>query len=171
MSTISGFSNMREATMPNINTTAKSHSRSAAKSHAHAPESKHVSPQQKLGHMFQEIDTAGKGSITKVQFHQAFNKLNPPDAVKAMGADAAFAKIDSKGTGSVSKQDFIHGMQSILAQAKTSSTAAVQAKAAPTHAPTATPVASAAVPSAHIAAPMPVQGANGPIGNNINITA
>jgi len=162
MSTISSVSNMREATMPNVKS-AKSHARHPSHAAAHKP----VSTQQKLSNMFQQIDTAGKGSITKLEFHQAFNKLNPPEAVKAMGADAAFAKIDSKGAGSVSKQDFIHGMQSILAQAKTSSTAAVHAKAAPA----ATPVATAATPSAHSAAPMPAQAAHGPIGNNINITA
>lgn len=146
MSTVSGVSSMREAAMPQVKSGA----------------SKPASPQQKLSSLFQQIDTAGKGSITKAQFEQAFNKLNTPPAVKAIGADAAFSKLDPKGTGSVSKQDFIKGMEAIMTQPKV---AAAQPKAAPA-APAAPVVQAAAAPAAPIAVPP-----NGPIGNTINISA
>ncbi len=71
-------------------------------------------PQQKMSNLFQQIDTTGKGSISKAQFVQAFNAMNPPEAFKAIGADAAFGKLDPNGTGSVSKQDFISGMKSMM---------------------------------------------------------
>lgn len=147
MSTISGMSNMREAAMPQAKPAA----------------SKPASPEQRLANMFQQIDTAGKGSITRAQFQQAFNKLNPPEAVKAMGADVAFGRLDPKGTGSVSKQDFVKGMEALMAQAKTQS---VSAQAAPAPAPASTPAPAPTAP-----ANMPVPGANGPIGNTINISA
>lgn len=158
MSTISGVSNMREAAMPQVKAGA----------------SKPASPQQKLSSLFQQIDTAGKGSITKAQFTEAFNKLNPPPAVKALGAEAAFSKLDPQGTGSVSKQDFIKGMESIMAQAP--------AKAAPAQV-AAAPAASAAKPQANAAPapaaatapppppPPPAPAGNGAIGNTINISA
>lgn len=153
MSTISGISNMREATMPQAKPAA----------------SKPVSPEQKLANMFQQIDTAGKGSITKAQFQEAFNKLNPPEAVKAMGADAAFSKLDTKGLGVVTKQDFVKGMESILAQAKNKdvsvkTTSAPAAKAAPA------PAQAQAAPMPAPSAP-PAPAAHGPVGNTINVTA
>ena len=74
-------------------------------------------PAQKFANLFQQIDTSGSGSISKAQFDQAFQTLNPPPAIKAMGADAVFSKLDPNGTGSVSKQDFINGMKSMMRQA------------------------------------------------------
>jgi hypothetical protein len=71
-------------------------------------------PQQKMSNLFQQIDTAGNGSISKSQFSQAFNSSSTPAAFKAIGLDAAFSKLDPSGTGSVSKQDFISGMKSIM---------------------------------------------------------
>ncbi len=70
-------------------------------------------PSQKMANLFQQIDTSGSGSITKAQFEQAFQTMNPPPALKAEGADAVFAKLDPNGTGNVSKQDFVKGMTSM----------------------------------------------------------
>lgn len=71
-------------------------------------------PSQKMGNLFQQIDTGNTGSITKAQFEQAFQTLNPPPSIKSQGADAIFSKLDPNGTGSVSRQDFINGMKSIM---------------------------------------------------------
>jgi len=75
-----------------------------------------MSPTQKMTSLFQQIDSSGSGSITKAQFEQAFQTLNPPKGFKDMGADATFSKLDPKGTGSVSKQDFVSGMTSLMSQ-------------------------------------------------------
>jgi Ca2+-binding EF-hand superfamily protein len=96
MSTIGGISGM--AAMPQAMSGA----------------SMRMPPQQKMSNLFQMIDAAGAGSITKAQFEQAFNDMNPPAAFKAIGLDAAFAKLDPAGTGQVSKQDFITGMKAML---------------------------------------------------------
>jgi hypothetical protein len=54
------------------------------------------------------------GSISKAQFEQAFNSMNTPAAFKAIGMEAAFSKLDPAGKGSVSKDDFITGMKSMM---------------------------------------------------------
>lgn len=97
MSTISGIAGM-----------------GAAMPQAMSGASMRMPPQQKMSNLFQMIDTAGAGSITKSQFEQAFNNMNTPAAFKAMGVEAAFAKLDPTNSGSVSKQDFIAGMKSIM---------------------------------------------------------
>lgn len=156
---------MREASMPQV--------KAAGSKPA-------VSPQQKIANLFQQIDTAGSGHITKAQFVQAFDKVAMPPAVKAAGAEAAFSKLDPTGSGSVSKQDFIKGMEALAsygvqsskaAAAKTAApqAAASQAAAAPKAA--ATPQASTASGAPDALASAPVPGPNGPIGNTINITA
>ena len=71
---------------------------------------------QKMGQLFQKIDTSGSGSITKAQLSQALQTLNPPPAIKSMGADALFSRLDPRGTGSVSKQAFITGMKPLVSQ-------------------------------------------------------
>ena len=71
-------------------------------------------PSQKMANLFKQIDTNNSGTITKAQFEQAFQNLNPPPAFKAMGADAVFSKLDPTGSGSVSRQDFINGMKSMM---------------------------------------------------------
>lgn len=144
---------MREAAMPQVKSAA----------------SKPVSPQQKLSNLYQQIDTAGKGSITKVQFQLAFDKLNPPPAVKAMGAEAVFSKLDPSGSGSVSKQDFLKGMEAVMAQAKSSEVGA-QAKAAPAPAPKELASVASASGASGPASP-PAQVGSGSVGNTINITA
>lgn len=82
--------------------------------HAMTGASMRMPPAQKMSNLFDKIDTSGIGSITKVQLGQAFNALNPPYGFKSMGADAVFTKLDPKGTGAVSKQDFINGMASMM---------------------------------------------------------
>ena len=145
--------------------------REAAVPPAKSGGSKPVSPQQKLSNLFQQIDTAGKGSISKAQFEQAFNKLNPPPAVKALGAEAAFSKLDPSGTGSVSKQDFIKGMSSLMAQAPAKEAAKTTVAAAPK---AQTSSVASVNTSATTPAPAPSAApatANGSIGNTINISA
>ena len=97
MSTISGISGM-----------------GAAMPQAMSGASMRMPPQQKMSNLFQLIDTAGTGSITKSQFEQAFNNMNPPAAFKAIGMDAAFARLDPTGSGKVSKEDFIAGMKAMM---------------------------------------------------------
>ncbi len=97
MSTIGGVSNMGSS-MPQVVSGASSR----------------MPPTQKMANLFSQIDISGSGSISKAQFEQAFQQLNPPAAIKAMGADAVFQKLDPNGTGSVSKQDFINGMKSMV---------------------------------------------------------
>jgi len=98
MSTIGGVSSMAGAMMPQVVSGA----------------SMRMPPSQKMADLFQQIDTSNSGSITKAQFEQAFQTLNPPPAIKSMGADAIFSKLDPNGTGSVSKQDFINGMKPMV---------------------------------------------------------
>ncbi|MGZ5011262.1 MAG: EF-hand domain-containing protein [Methylobacter sp.] len=78
--------------------------------------SSRMSPDQKMSNVFQQIDTSGSGTITKAQFEQAFQSMNPPAAFKTMGADAIFSKLDPNGTGSISKQDFVDGMKTMMGQ-------------------------------------------------------
>lgn len=66
-----------------------------------------------LTRAFQSIDSANTGSISKAQFESAFQNMKMPPALKAMGADALFAKMDTNGTGNISKQDFINGIKSL----------------------------------------------------------
>ena len=49
---------------------------------------------QKLNNLFQQIDTSGKGHITKVQFEQSFSKLSLPVSVKDMGQEGVLKKLD-----------------------------------------------------------------------------
>ncbi|HZW24722.1 MAG TPA: EF-hand domain-containing protein [Gallionella sp.] len=86
----------------------------AAMPQAMSGASMRMPPQQKMSNLFQMIDTAGAGSITKTQFEQAFNNMNTPAAFKTIGVDTAFAKLDPTGTGKVSKEDFIAGMKSMM---------------------------------------------------------
>ncbi len=75
-----------------------------------------MSPSTKMSNLFDQIDTTGSGTITKAQFEQAFQKLNPPGSFQAAGADAVWSKLDPNGTGSVSKQDFVNGMTTLMKQ-------------------------------------------------------
>ncbi len=77
---------------------------------------------QRLGNLFQQIDTSGSGQITRAQFNNAFSDLSLPISIKEMGKDAVFGKLDPNGTGTVTKQEFIKGMEPLMTQ-KDSSTA------------------------------------------------
>jgi len=71
---------------------------------------------QKLNNLFQQIDTAGKGHITKAQFEQSFSKLSLPVSVKDMGQDGVLKKLDPNGTGIITKSDFIQRMAPLINQ-------------------------------------------------------
>ena len=71
-------------------------------------------PAQKMAALFQHIDTGSTGTISKAQFTQSFQSLNPPNAFKQSGPDAVWAKLDPNGSGSVSKQNFVSGMTSMM---------------------------------------------------------
>lgn len=98
MSSITGISGMGAAAMPQTMSGA----------------SMRMPPQQKMSDLFQLIDTSGTGSITRSQFENAFNNMNTPSAFKAIGLDAAWAKLDPSGSGQVSKQDFIAAMKTMM---------------------------------------------------------
>jgi len=74
------------------------------------------SPNQKMGNLFDQIDSSNTGSITKDQLAQAFNTQNPPAAFQSAGVDALYSKLDPSGAGSVSKQDFVSGMADVREQ-------------------------------------------------------
>ena len=71
-------------------------------------------PQQKMANLYDQIDTAGTGSITRSQFQTAFETLKPPAVFRQAGVDAVFSKLDPNGSGQVSRADFIKGMQALM---------------------------------------------------------
>lgn len=75
-----------------------------------------MSPSQKMANLFDKMDNSGNGSITKNQFEQAFQTMNPPANVKSTGADTIFKLLDPHSSGQVSKTDFITSMTQILEQ-------------------------------------------------------
>jgi Ca2+-binding EF-hand superfamily protein len=150
MSTTSGISNMRAASIPKA-----------------APASNSISPQQKFSNLFQKIDTSGTGRITKAQFEQAFNTLNLPESVKGMGQDAAFGKLDPNGTGVVSKQEFIRGMESLVSQR----THQVSKDSPEAKSTSASKVQPGNPVSQSTSLNLPLQNRAGAAGNTINITA
>lgn len=154
MSTTQAISQMRAASVPSVSPQAQPR----------------VSPQQKLNNLFKQIDTDGKGTVTKAQFEQAFSKLNLPTSVKSLGAEATFSKLDTKHSGSISKQDFVSGMEALMknpsvAKTKQAGTETKAAAATPQGDPTAQP------PAALPPAALPPAQEGGTIGKNINITA
>ena len=72
-------------------------------------------PQQKMTNLFNQIDTAGTGSISKSQFQIAFDTMKPPAVFRNAGFDAIYGKLDRTGSGSVSKADFVTGMKGLMA--------------------------------------------------------
>jgi hypothetical protein len=77
---------------------------------------------QKMTRLFDQIDTAGSGSITRAQFTKAFQTMNPPAAFQALGPSTVFSALDTNGSGSVSKADFVNAMSTLsqnLSQAPT----------------------------------------------------
>lgn len=75
-------------------------------------------PSQKMSNLFQQIDTANTGSISKAQFNQAFSSMNPPKGFQQVGADGVWSKLDPNNTGSVSKQDFVNTMKEMMHQVR-----------------------------------------------------
>jgi EF-hand domain pair len=71
-------------------------------------------PQQKMSNLFDAIDVAGAGAISKDQFLQAFASQKPPAVFQAQGADAIFSALDPKGVGRVSKSDFVETMTKLM---------------------------------------------------------
>ncbi len=67
-----------------------------------------------MSDLFDQIDSSGSGSISKSQFEQAFQTLNPPGSFQKAGADAIWSKLDPNGTGTVSKQDFVNTMTTLM---------------------------------------------------------
>lgn len=88
-------------------------------------------PQQKMASLYNNIDAGGSGSITQQQFNQAFQTFNPPPVFQKQGADAIFAALDPNGTGSVSKQDFISGMSSLMVSLRSEGAASGAASPTP----------------------------------------
>ncbi len=76
---------------------------------------------QRLGNIFQLIDTAGTGRISKAQFDQSFSNLSLPISVKEMGKDTVFGKLDPNGKGEITKQEFIQGMEPLMSQKEAAS--------------------------------------------------
>lgn len=123
---------------------------SAMQMQAMSGASMRMPPAQKMSNLFAQIDTANTGNITKSQFSQAFNTLNPPAGFKAIGADNVFARLDTNNNGSVSKQEFVNGMTQLMAQIRQ------HQHAAPVNAPTATDTINASLSA---------------LGSNINTSA
>lgn len=165
MSTMSAISSMRDAAVP----PAKSNT-------ARTGEGKRAAtPADPIANLYQQMDTEGKGSITRAQFQQAFTKTPPPGAVKTMGVEAAFNKLDPQGSGVVSRQAFIKGMDAIL-NAKPSAPAPAtntenKATAVANNAPaiTAGTTATAPIPVSTPPITQPPAGGN-MLGNNINVS-
>ncbi|MBF0462245.1 MAG: EF-hand domain-containing protein [Magnetococcales bacterium] len=78
--------------------------------------SRRAPPTQRFSQLFQQMDTSHTGSVTQAQFTSAFQTLNPPSGLKAIGADAVWKQLDPNNTGSVSQASFVSGMKNLLAQ-------------------------------------------------------
>ncbi len=77
-----------------------------------------TSPSTKMANLFDQIDSSGSGSISKSQFEQAFQTLNPPRGVQQAGADAIWNVLDPNHTGSVNKHDFVTGMATVMKEVR-----------------------------------------------------
>ena len=77
-------------------------------------------PHQKMTNLYKKIDTSGSGAISKDQFQQAFDALNPPKVFKDQGAANIFSALDPNGTGSVSQNDFVNGMKGLMVSLRSS---------------------------------------------------
>lgn len=71
-------------------------------------------PQQKMTSLYDRIDSGRTGSITRSQLEAAFQTLKPPTVFQKAGVDTVYAQLDPTGQGSVSKNDFILGMKSLM---------------------------------------------------------
>lgn len=82
-----------------------------------------MSPTQRMGSLFSQIDTSGSGSINQAQFTQAFNTMNPTAGFRAMGASTAFQTLNPNSSGLVSRQNFVQGMTQLMMQLRNASIA------------------------------------------------
>jgi hypothetical protein len=88
---------------------------------SHAPQamsgaSARMPPAQKMASLFAKIDSSGSGSISKSQFMQAFQTMNPTSGFRAMGADAVFNALNPSNSGLVCRQNFVQGMTQMIMQ-------------------------------------------------------
>lgn len=67
-----------------------------------------------MSNLFEAMDTSGSGSINKSQLADAFKTQNPPTVFQNAGVDAVYSALDPNNNGSVSKQDFVSGMKSLM---------------------------------------------------------
>jgi Ca2+-binding EF-hand superfamily protein len=67
----------------------------------------------KMSSLFTQIDAAGSGSITRAQFANAFQTMNPPAGFRAMGENAVYAQLDPNDSGSVSRNTFVNAMSAL----------------------------------------------------------
>ena len=86
----------------------------ASSPHLVSGASPYSTPTTKMTNLFQTIDSAGTGSISQLQFNNAFRSLNTPGRFQSFGASAIYNQLDPKGTGSVSKSDFVKGMTALI---------------------------------------------------------
>jgi Ca2+-binding EF-hand superfamily protein len=75
-----------------------------------------MAPANKMANLFKQISTPGSNAVTQAQFNTAFSTMNPSPGFQQAGANAVFSALDPKGTGSVSRQDFIQGMTKMMSQ-------------------------------------------------------
>lgn len=73
-------------------------------------------PQQKMTNLFDQIDQSQSGTITRSQFSQAFQTMNPPKVFQQAGQDAVWGRLDPNGSGQVSQQDFVGAMKSLMSE-------------------------------------------------------
>lgn len=73
-------------------------------------------PQQKMSDLFARIDANNTGSISRAQFGQAFNSMNPPNAFREAGENAIWNALDPQNTGQVSKGDFVTTMKTLMVE-------------------------------------------------------
>ena len=69
-----------------------------------------MSPTQRMGSLFSQIDTSGSGSINQSQFTQAFTlRIRPPDP--RYGPERGVSGVEPEQFwGLVSQQNFVQGM-------------------------------------------------------------
>jgi hypothetical protein len=64
----------------------------------------------KMASLFDRIDSSGAGVITRSQFNNAFQTMQPPGDFKTRGADAIWSTLTSRQSNSIAKNDFVTGM-------------------------------------------------------------
>lgn len=71
--------------------------------------------QSGASNFFNSVDTNRSGSITQSQFEQALKTNQLPAYAKSLSPTEIWSKLDPKGTGSVTKQDFLSGLKTLSA--------------------------------------------------------